>query len=161
MKMHLVFALLLACRGAYAESIPLIHEHGTLQVPVLINGKFSLNFTIDSGAADVSVPADVFSTLVRTGTVSTKDLLEIRAYTLADGSKQSSQLFHIASLKIGTLELLDVIGSIAPASGPLLLGQSFLARLPSWSIDNRRQLLLIDASPTSVTRDVVMHSREC
>jgi hypothetical protein len=160
MRSTKIFALLLACGMAQADSIPLTSEHGIFVVPVSINGKITLNFTIDSGAADVSVPADVFSTLVRADTVSKKDLLEMRVYTLADGSKQSSQLFHIASLKIGTVEVLDVIGSIAPASGPLLLGQSFLSRLPSWSIDNRRQLILIDASPTSVTRDVVMHSRD-
>ena len=37
-------------------------------VPVQINGAITLDFTVDSGAADVSVPADVFSTLARTET---------------------------------------------------------------------------------------------
>jgi hypothetical protein len=48
---------LLSFGAAYSESIPLIHAHGTLQVPVVINGRISLNFTIDSGATDVSIPA--------------------------------------------------------------------------------------------------------
>ena len=43
---------------------------GTFAVPVQINGAITLDFTVDSGAADVSVPADVFSTLIRTGTIS-------------------------------------------------------------------------------------------
>jgi hypothetical protein len=34
-------------------------------VPVVINDKITLDFTIDIGAADVSIPADVFSTLRR------------------------------------------------------------------------------------------------
>jgi hypothetical protein len=55
-----LLAMLLSCGTAYAESIPLIHAHGTLQVPVVINGKISLNFTIDSGATDVSIPATGF-----------------------------------------------------------------------------------------------------
>jgi hypothetical protein len=148
----ILLVLLLACGAAYPESIPLMHEHGTLQVPVVINDRIVLNFTIDSGASDVSIPADVFSTLIRTGTVSTKDLLDTRAYTLADGSVQSSQLFRILSLKIGTIELRDVVGSVAPAASPLLLGQSFLARLPSWSIDNKRQLLVLNESPTPSTQ---------
>ena len=47
---------------------PLRKEGGTFVAPVLINGAITLDFTVDSGAADVSVPADVFSTMQRTGT---------------------------------------------------------------------------------------------
>ena len=48
------------------ETIPLEAQGGTLLVPVLINGRITLDFTVDSGAADVSIPADVVSTLNRT-----------------------------------------------------------------------------------------------
>jgi len=142
-------AMLLACGAAYSESIPLIHDHGTLQVPVVINGRISLDFTIDSGATDVSIPANVFSTLIRGGTVSPEDFLDKRIYKLADGSTQFSQRFRIRSLRVGNLELRDVIASVVPSAGSLLLGQSFLSRLKSWSIDNERQALLITESATS------------
>jgi hypothetical protein len=42
-----------------AEGIPLLVQGGTFVIPVQINGQITLNFTIDSGAADVSIPADV------------------------------------------------------------------------------------------------------
>ena len=42
---------LLTLRVAYAESIPLKAVGGTYVVPVLINGKITLDFTLDSGAA--------------------------------------------------------------------------------------------------------------
>jgi clan AA aspartic protease (TIGR02281 family) len=142
-------AMLLWCGAAYSESIPLIHEHGTLQVPVVINGKISLNFTIDSGATDVSIPATVFSTLARNGTVSREDILDKRMYKLADGSGEISQRFRIRSLRVGKLEVRDVIASVGDSGGLLLLGQSFLSRLKSWSIDNERQTLLITESATS------------
>ena len=142
-------ALLLSCGAASSESVPLIHEHGTLQVPVVINGKISLNFTIDSGATDVSIPANVFFTLTRGGTVSPHDFLDKRVYKLADGSTEISQRFRIRSLRVGNLELRDVIASVVPSAGSLLLGQSFLSRLKSWSIDNERQALLITESTTS------------
>jgi clan AA aspartic protease (TIGR02281 family) len=142
-------AMLLCCGAAYSESIPLIHEHGTLQVPVVINGKVSLNFTIDSGATDVSIPATVFSTLARNGTVSRDDFLDKRMYKLADGSGEISQRFRIRSLRVGKLEVRDVIASVGDSGGLLLLGQSFLSRLKSWSIDNERQTLLITESATS------------
>jgi clan AA aspartic protease (TIGR02281 family) len=151
-----LLALLLVCGAAQAESIPLIREHGTFVVPVVINDKMTLNFTIDSGASDVSIPADVFSTLTRTGTVTKSDFLDKQTYELADGSRQTSQRFRIRTLRIGSLELSAVIASVAPSAGTLLLGQSFLSRLKSWSIDNDRQLLVFnestnrDAAPTAV-----------
>ena len=147
MKQKLLLALLLACNTAHTESIPLIREHGILMVPVVINDKITLNFTIDSGASDVSIPADVFSTLTRTGTISKKDLLGTQDYELADGSQQSARRFRIRSLRIGNLELQDVTASVAPSAGSLLLGQSFLERFKYWSIDNQRHLMLINESP--------------
>jgi hypothetical protein len=144
-----LLATLLCCGAAYSESIPLNHAHGTLQVPVVINGKLSLNFTIDSGATDVSIPRSVFSSLIRDGTVSPQDLLDKRLYKLADGSGEISQRFRIRSLRLGKLEVRDVIASVGDSGGLLLLGQSFLSRLKSWSIDNERQTLLITESATS------------
>ena len=141
-------AMLLFCGAAHSESIPLVHDRGALEVPVVINGTISLNFTIDSGASDVSIPENVFVSLTRTGTVSQQDFLGKRAYKLADGSTKVSQRFRIRSLRVGTLELRDVSASVVPSAGVLLLGQSFLSRLKSWSIDNERQVLLITPSAT-------------
>jgi clan AA aspartic protease (TIGR02281 family) len=149
MQKTVMLALLLACGAAQAESIPLIREHGTFVVPVVINDKLTLNFTIDSGASDVSIPTDVFSTLTRTGTVTKSDFLDTQVYELADGSKQTSQRFRMRSLRIGNVELKNVIASVAPSAGSLLLGQSFLSRLKAWSIDNGRQLLVFDESTHS------------
>ncbi|HWX79841.1 MAG TPA: retropepsin-like aspartic protease [Steroidobacteraceae bacterium] len=154
-----LLSILLLCGAAYPESIPLIHEHGTLQVPAVINGGNSLNFTIDSGATDVSIPANVFSTLIRSGTVSAQDFLDRRAYKLADGSTEMSQRFRIRSLRVGNLELRDVVASVVPSGGSLLLGQSFLSRLKSWSIDNERQALLITESATSQSPLIVPRAK--
>jgi len=144
-----MLSLLLAGGVVQAESIPLFSEHGTFVVPVVINGKITLNFTIDSGAADVSIPADVFSTLVRAGTIAKTDLLDQQVYRLADGSEQRSQRFRIRSLRVGQVELRGVVASVAPAAGTLLLGQSFLQKLTYWSIDNKRHLLIINETSDS------------
>jgi clan AA aspartic protease (TIGR02281 family) len=140
-----LLAMLLIGGAAHSESIPLVREHGTLQVPVVING-VPLNFTIDSGATDVSIPGNVFSSLIRAGTVLPQDLLDKRLYKLADGSTEVSQRFRIRSLRVGSLELRDVVASVVPSAGSLLLGQSFLSRLKSWSIDNERQVLVLTES---------------
>jgi clan AA aspartic protease (TIGR02281 family) len=150
-----LLAMVLFGGAAHPESIPLVRENGTLQVPVVINGKTSLNFTIDSGATDVSIPANVFFSLTRAGTVSPQDFLDKRAYTLADGSTELSQRFRIRSLRVGNLELRDVIASVMPSAGSLLLGQSFLSRLKSWSIDNEQHVLLITPSADSQSSLIV------
>jgi predicted aspartyl protease len=127
-----------------AKGIPISVQGGTFLVPVLINGQITLNFTIDSGAADVTIPADVVSTLIRTGTLQKSDFVGQKIYRLADGSTVPSATFLIRSLKVGNHLLEDVTGSIASAQADLLLGQSFLARFNSWSIDNKRQVLLLN-----------------
>jgi len=155
-----LLAMAFFCRIAYSESIPLIHAHGTLEVPVVVNGRVSLNFTIDSGATDVSIPASIFSTLTRDGIVSREDYLDKRMYKLADGSGEISQRFRIRSLRVGKLEVRDVIASVGDSGGLLLLGQSFLSRLKSWSIDNERQTLLITESATSRSPLIAPHAKD-
>ncbi len=127
-----------------ASEVPLQSEGGVLVVPVSINNAITLKFVIDSGAADVSIPADVVSTLVRTGTIRDTDFLGRKTYTLADGSTVPSATFRIRVLKVGDHEIENVTGSIASRNGEPLLGQSFLKRFKSWHIDNERQVLLLN-----------------
>jgi tetratricopeptide (TPR) repeat protein len=124
--------------------VPMVSNGGTFTVPVTINGQLTLNFIVDSGASDVSIPADVVMTLVRTGTITDADFLGKKSYRMADGSTLPSQQFLIRSLKVGDKVLENVTGSIAPVAGSLLLGQSFLTRFNSWSIDNHRQALILN-----------------
>jgi clan AA aspartic protease (TIGR02281 family) len=124
--------------------VPLQRQDGTYVVPVLINNAITLNFFVDSGAADMSVPADVFSTLRRTGTITDADIIGDQTYVLADGSKSKSFTFTIRSLKVGDIVIENVIGGVAPLQGSLLFGQSFLERFKSWSIDNTKHVLLLE-----------------
>ena len=124
-------------------SIPLQDEAGTYVVPILINNAITLNFTVDSGATDVSIPADVVMTLIRAGTLNKTDFIGSANYVLADGSTMPSTRFRIRSLKVGDEIVQDVSGSVAPVRGTLLLGQSFLSRFKSWSIDNSREALVL------------------
>jgi clan AA aspartic protease (TIGR02281 family) len=113
-------------------------------VPVEINDAITLDFTVDSGAADVSVPLDVYSTLRRKGTIKDSDVIGEQTYVLADGSTSQSFTFVIRSLKVGDIVVENVTGGVAPMQGSLLLGQSFLERFKSWSIDNTNHVLLLE-----------------
>jgi clan AA aspartic protease (TIGR02281 family) len=118
------------------HSVRMLKTHGVYEVPVTINDSIHLNFLVDSGAADVAIPSDVFSTLRRTGTIQKDDLLGEQLYELADGRKVKQTVFRIRSLKVGDLTIENVKGSVGPPQGPLLLGQTFLERFSSWSVDN-------------------------
>ena len=126
------------------SAIPMKREGGTYVVPVLINNAITLDFTVDSGASDVSIPADVVTTLIRAGTILDTDFISEQVYVLADGTKVKSHTFRIRSLKVGDRVLENVTGSVSSTKGSLLLGQSFLGRFKSWSIDNSRHVLLLE-----------------
>jgi predicted aspartyl protease len=125
-------------------NVPLVKQGGTFTVPILINGVLSLNFTVDSGASDVAIPADVVLVMMRTGTLRDGDFLGTKSYRLADGSTVSSRTFRIRTLKVGNRVVENVTGSTSKVEGSLLLGQSFLSRFRSWSINNERQVLVLD-----------------
>ena len=64
---------------------------GTFTVPVRLNDQITLDFTVDSGASVVTVPADVVRTLVRTNTLTSADFRGQQTYVLADGSEIKSR----------------------------------------------------------------------
>ena len=125
------------------EEIALRNNGGVYVVPVRINGAITLDFIVDSGASDVLIPADVAMTLARTGTIAPGDFIGDREYRVADGSTLKSERFILRELKVGDRVLSNVVASIGSVKGEPLLGQSFLARFGSWSIDNDRHLLAL------------------
>lgn len=127
--------------------VPIQDSDGTFTVPVTINGAISLRFMIDSGATDVSIPSDVASTLIRSGTIESSDFIGTQTFMLADGSTAPSTEFRIRSLTVGALTLNNVTASLADAKAPLLLGQSFLKRLSGWSVDNDKGVLVLTVGP--------------
>jgi clan AA aspartic protease (TIGR02281 family) len=124
--------------------VSLKSDAGIFVVPVHINGTVTLDFVVDSGASYVSIPADVFSTLNRAGTIKQNDYVGKETLVLADGTKSESTIFTIRSLKVGDIVIENVKSSVASAKGSLLLGQSFLERFKSWSIDNTKRELVLE-----------------
>lgn len=126
--------------------VPVTADSGGFVVPATINNQIKLNFLIDSGATYVSIPSDVVLTLVRTGTVTDSDFVGTQTFTLADGSTVPSPTFRLRTLKVGNIEVQNVLASVGSVSSPLLLGESFLRRFASWSLDNGRNALLLTGS---------------
>jgi predicted aspartyl protease len=121
----------------------MVRQNEVLKVPVQINGVISLKFIVDSGAADVQIPKDVFLTLVRAETIQERDFLPGKTFVLADGSTAKSDRFILRSIKVGDSTFSDVEASVGRLDAPLLPGQSFLSKFAEVKIDNKNGKLIL------------------
>ena len=124
--------------------VPLVKSGGIFTVPAIVNGIIPLSFMVDSGASDISIPADVVLTLIRTGTLTDSDFIGTTKYRLADGSIVPSTTFRLRTVKVGDRVMENVVAGMTGVEGSLLLGQSFLSRFQRWSINNARQALELE-----------------
>lgn len=144
-----------------AEKIPLVQGGGVYHVPVAINGVLTLDFVLDTGAAEVNIPVDVALTLLRSNTITDADFLPGATYVLADGSEVRSNRVNLRTLSVGTRQVHNIPASIGNVRSPLLLGQSFFERLGSWGIDHRRHVLVLDTAqpaPPTARDDALPHT---
>jgi aspartyl protease family protein len=123
--------------------IPGEPEAGTLVVPVSIDGAQATRFTVDSGASLVSLPYDDAEPFLKLGLIKPGDYRGLRTVRLANGSTVTAQIYNLRSIKVGDREVTDVLAAVYPGHGPRLLGQSFLKRFRSWSVDNGRRMLVL------------------
>lgn len=119
------------------STAPIRQDGGVYHVAVILNRGGPYQFTIDSGASDISVPQEVVEELLASGRLGQGDFSGKGRYRLADGSVVDAEIFTIREVTVGNVTLENVRASIAPAGSPALLGQSFLGRLTRWHVDNQ------------------------
>jgi len=132
--------------------IALRKDGGVYVVPVSMNGTVSMEFIVDSGATDVNIPAGVYQKMLKAGTIQESDALGFQSYKMADGTSERVPLIRIRALKIGNVVVKDVVASVAGEDAVALLGQSFLERFASWSVDNGGHALVLSGAPLASTR---------
>ena len=115
---------------------------GTYTIPVAVNGHRA-NFTLDSGAAAVQIPAGRILQMINEGTMQASDFIRNDVFVDANGNRVSQPLYMLRALTVGgvTVNNVECIGGDDPHT--FLLGQSFLSKLPSWSIDNKTARFVI------------------
>lgn len=126
-----------------SRSITLHRHGGVLMVPALLNDSVSADFIVDSGASDVVLPETVLDDLRKAGKFSDADFTGAQMVKIANGSILKVRTFTLRSLSVGSRVLTNLHANVAPAKATPLLGQSFLQRFASWSIDNERQVLVL------------------
>ena len=126
-----------------SRTVTLRRRGGVLMVPALLNDAVSTDFVVDSGASDVVLPETVVDQLRRAGKFSDADFTGTQMVKIANGSIVKVRTFTLRSLSVGNRVLTNLHAAVAPARATPLLGQTFLQRFASWSIDNERQVLML------------------
>ena len=107
-----------------------------------------LQFLVDPGSAVVVIPRAALSQLVANGTVSEDDVVGVSVYgQLADRSLYRRREIRLRELRVGNEVARDVIAAeVSPGLSHPLLGQTFLRRFASVTIDNQRRTLILSGA---------------
>ncbi len=131
-------------QGPAKEDIPLIAANKISRVKVKI-GTTEKYFTIDSGAEDVFISADLERQLLLNNDIDKQHYIPDKTYHLADGNAVSCHRFMAPEIKIGNFTVKNITIAVSESKDAyLLLGKSFLNVFSSWSIDNRKQVLHLE-----------------
>jgi clan AA aspartic protease (TIGR02281 family) len=129
---------------AAAETIQLKkHAGGGFLIPGRVNDAVAVTFILDTGASDVLIPDEVARELESAGKLDRGDFIGTRTYVLADGSKIPSRRVLLRQLTVGDVTVSNVTANIGRPGSPPLLGQSFLSKFASWTLDNERNQLVL------------------
>ena len=85
----------------------------------------------------------MLSRLILNGTVTEDDVVGVSIAELADRSLYQTVRIRLRELRVGDNVARDVIASVAPGLNHPLLGQSFLKRFASVTLDNQRRVLIL------------------
>jgi len=137
-------AIFLAAGATYAAPVT-SRENDLLEVQVMLNGSFPAKFFVDSGASLVSMSPTLVNYMISQGSITKADYVEDSSYVTADGAKHASKIFRLHSVQVGDKIAYDVLADVDPdqKGNMMLLGQSFLRKFRSWSIDNERHELVL------------------
>jgi clan AA aspartic protease (TIGR02281 family) len=141
----------LPVQPAAAETIQLKkHPGGGYLIAGRVNDAVTVAFVLDTGASDVSIPENVARELERAG--KPVESLGTGTYVLADGSKVRKRRVLLREVTVGGQTVSNVAASISATGSPPLLGQSFLSKFASWTLNNERSaLVLTTKGETSTT----------
>lgn len=123
-----------------SEQVKLTDNNGTFLVNVTFKS-LSIPFVLDSGAAEISISANVEKQLIQNGTITKNDYLPDGLYKLADGRIVSQKRVMLKNVTVGQFTVKNVSASVGGEETLLLLGKSFLDKFANWSIDNSTNTL--------------------
>ncbi len=104
---------------------------------------YNFNYILDSGASDLTIDKTVEDFLLKCGLITKDNYLKPKKYILANGKSHAFKRVLIPKIKIGNLEIENVVTVIVEDKSPLLLGKGVLDRFTSWTINNELNVIEI------------------
>jgi clan AA aspartic protease (TIGR02281 family) len=117
--------------------------NGLFLVPALLNEAVEAEFIVDSGASVIALPENAVAALRNSGKLAESEFTGVQRIKVANGAVIQSKTFTLRSLSVNGRFLPNIQAAVIPSGSTPLLGQSFLARFSSWSIDNDRHALVL------------------
>lgn len=116
---------------------------GTYEVSCSVNG-LPLKMIFDTGASDITISSVEANFMLKNGYLSDEDVKGKRNYMTASGDIHEGTTLRLKEVKLGEAVLKNVEASVVHSQkAPLLLGQSFLEKFGTITIDNVNSKLLI------------------
>jgi predicted aspartyl protease len=125
------------------EEVPIERHGSAYHVPVRINDTITLPFLLDTGAADLVIPADVALTLTRAGALKVGDFVGKAIYSYANGAEDVRDRVVLREVQVGGHSVRNVTASINSFQAEPLLGQSFLSKFGTVTLDYKRLVLVL------------------
>jgi hypothetical protein len=125
------------------EEVPIERQGNAYHVPVRINDTITLPFVLDTGAADLVIPADVALTLIRAGALKADDFVGKAIYSYANGAEDVRDRVVLREVRVGRHSVRNVTASINSLQAEPLLGQSFLSKFGTVTLDYKRLVLVL------------------
>jgi clan AA aspartic protease (TIGR02281 family) len=126
--------------------IPLQRDNAGDYVEATVNGTQRVRFVLDTGCSDVSLSQTLVARLRAEGSLTAADSLGTAIFSTANGKVQGER-FLLRSLQVGSRTVYNVGGSVTYSTASddiMLLGQTFLRKFKSWSIDNGKAELVLE-----------------
>ena len=144
-KLHiliLVVAIAISNLCTSAQTIiQMEYDGGVYKIPCSINGA-KLNFILDTGAHAVCLSTKMADILLEYGYITNEDFKGFGTSSTADGSIVGHKELIIKDIEIGGLHLKNVKAVvIASQSASLLMGQSALQMLGSYTINGNKLII--------------------
>jgi hypothetical protein len=137
--------------NAVTYAIPLTRDGASYTLSVHVNGH-PVVMTLDTGADGICLPIETYNALTDRGLVRPMDVGSEITVGTAGGS---ARMFRLMLREVtvygvsGGWQLSDVWGTVG-CDTPLL-GQKFLRSVESYSIDNKRNMLMLNTPASSYT----------
>lgn len=125
------------------DTVPIITVSAMTKVKVKI-GAFVYIWLLDSGAIDLLISDSLATQMMEQHLFSEKDYLGTGNYNIANGKEMICKMYRVNNVQIGKFTVDNIMLGTSPEVENFLLGKSFLNKFSRWTIDNRRELLILE-----------------